>query len=134
MAASIPVPRLLDVEEIQLSVMPRKEDGHVDAAALITWTSSDAAQVGATPGRIVMVNGHATIDTAPFTFTDPQFNEDVLVPGEFNCVATTPLLAGVATVTASAQGYESADFGPIAYAPGVPRSLNASVGSPTSDL
>lgn len=122
MAASIPVPKLLDTEKIQLSVMPRLEDGHVDANAIVSWNSSDLSQVGVAPG----------VD--PFVFHDPQFNEDITVPGAFNCFALTPLAAGTAIVTASAQGYESADFGPIIYAPGVPRSLNASVGSPVSDL
>ena len=120
--ATVPVPALLDVEKIVLSVMPRLANGHVDKNAVITWASSDASQVGAEPG----------VDT--FVFHDPQFDEDVTCPGAFNCVATTPLTSGSATVTASCPGYESADFGPITYAPGVPRSLNASVGQPISDL
>lgn len=121
-AANIPVPSLLDVEKILLSVMPRKADGHVDAAAVISWASSDESQVGIEPG------------TESFVFHDPQFDEDVTCPGAFNCYALTPLESGSATVTASAAGYESAEFGPITYAPGQPRSLNASVGSPVSDL
>jgi hypothetical protein len=122
MPVNVPVPALLDVEKIVLSVMPRKADGHVDATAVITWVSSDASQVGAEPG------------TDPFTFHDPQFDEDVTCPGAFNCTATTPLDTGTGSVTASCPGYDSAAFGPISYAPGVARSLNASVGSPISDL
>jgi hypothetical protein len=122
MSVNVPVPKLLDTEKIVLSVMPRKADGHVDTAATISWTSSDASQVGVEPG------------TEPFVFTDPQFSEDVTCPGAFNCTATTPLSAGTASVTASASGYESAEFGPIVYEAGQPRSLNASVGSPISDL
>lgn len=121
--ANIPVPQLLDVEKITLSVMPRKADGHVDAAAVITWTSSDTSQVGVNVG------------TGTFDFTDPQNgNEVVTCPGAFNCEALTPLSSGTATVTASCSGYEDAVFGPITYAPGVPRSLNGSVGLPVSDL
>lgn len=122
MAATVPVPKLLDTEKIMLSVMPRKADGHVDVAASVSWISSDPAQVGLDVG----------VD--PFVFHDPQFNEDVTCPGAFNAFALTPLSEGNAVVTASAVGYESADFGPIIYAPGVPRSLNASVGGPVSDL
>ena len=122
MAVNVPVPALLDVEKITLSVMPRKADGHVDIAAVISWASSDPAQVGIEVG------------TAEFVFHDPQFDEDVTCPGAFNCTALTPLETGTGTVTASAPGYESAAFGPINYAPGVARSLNASVGSPVSDL
>jgi len=119
---NVPVPKLLDTEKIVLSVMPRKADGHVDIDAVVSWESSDPSQVGVEPG------------TDEFTFHDPQFNEDVTCPGSFNCTATTPNNSGTASVTASAQGYESAEFGPIQYEPGVPRSLNASVGSPISDL
>lgn len=122
MPAQIPVPALLDVEKILLSVMPRKADGHVDTAAVISWSSSDPAQVG------------IEIGTTDFTFHDPQFDEDVVCPGAFNCFALTPNTTGTGTVTAGAAGYESAEFGPISYAPGQPRSLNASVGSPVSDL
>jgi len=122
MAATIPVPKLLDTEKIALSVMPRKADGHVDATAVVSWASSDTAQVGLDVG----------VDT--FVFHDPQFDEDVTCPGAFNAFALTPLTEGNAVVTASCTGYESADFGPIIYAPGIPRSLNASVGSPISDL
>jgi len=121
-SVTIPVPKLLDTEKILLSVMPRKADGHVDTQATLTWVTSDPTQVGLEVG----------VDS--FTFHDPQFNEDVTCPGSFNCFATTPLTTGTGTVTASAPGYESADFGPINYEPGVPRSLNASVGSPVSDL
>lgn len=120
--ATIPVPTLLDVEKILLSVMPRKADGHVDTSATISWVSSNPGEVGIEVG------------TEAFVFHDPQFDEDVTCPGAFNCFALTPLTTGSGTVTASAAGYESADFGPITYAPGVPRSLNASVGSPVSDL
>lgn len=123
MSVNIPVPKLLDVEKILLSVMPRKADGHVDATASITWTSSDPLQVGTEPG----------VD--PFVFHDPQFDEDVTVPGAFNCFALTPGTSGVASITCSGgTAYEDAIFGPIEYAPGVPRSLNASVGSPVSDI
>lgn len=122
MAVNVPVPALLDVEKIVLSVMPRKADGHVDTNAVISWVSSDPTQVGVEPG----------VD--PFVFSDPQFTEDVTCPGPFNCTATTPLTSGTGSVTASCPGYESAEFGPITYAPGVARSLNASVGSPISDL
>lgn len=122
MAVTVPVPKLLDTEKIVLSVMPRKADGHVDANAVISWATNDAAQVGIEPG------------TESFIFTDPQFGEDVTCPGAFNCTATTPNASGTGIVTASASGYESAEFGPINYEPGVPRSLNASVGSPIADL
>ena len=118
---NVPVPKLLDTEKILLSVMPRLADGHVDTAAAVTWEATVAAQVGAEPG------------TEPFVFHDPQFDEDVTCPGVFNCFALTPLNTGTGTVVASAPGYESAEFGPIVYEPGVPRSLNASVGSPVSD-
>ena len=121
-AMNVPVPKLLDTEKILLSVMPRKEDGHVDVGATVTWASSDESAVGIDPG------------TESFEFHDPQFDETVTCPGAFNCYALTPNQSGSATVTASAAGYESAEFGPIEYAPGVPRSLNASVGSPISDL
>ena len=117
---NVPVPQLLDTEKILLSVMPRKADGHVDTNASVTWTAS--GDVGAEPG----------VD--PFPFHDPQFDEDVTCPGSFNCYALTPNASGTGTVVASATGYESAEFGPITYAPGVPRSLNASTGSPISDL
>lgn len=120
--ATVPVPQLLDVEKILLSVMPRLADGHVDTNAAVSWLSSDPTQVGLDVG----------VDS--FVFHDPQFDVDVTCPGAFNCFALTPLDRGTGTVTASATGYESADFGPIVYAPGVPRSLNASVGSPVSDL
>lgn len=120
MAVNIPVPQLLDTEKILLSVMPRKADGHVDTAAVITWTASGDVQ--AEPG------------TETFVFTDPQFSEDVTCPGAFNCYALTPNASGTGSVTAAATGYESAEFGPIVYAPGVARSLNASVGSPVSDI
>lgn len=120
--SSIPVPKLLDTEKILLSVMPRKADGHVDTDAQVSWSSSDPAQVGVQVG------------TETFVFHDPQFDEDVTCPGSFNAFALTPNTSGSATVSASATGYEAADFGPIEYAPGVPRSLNASVGSPVSDL
>lgn len=122
MSVNVPVPQLLDTEKILLSVMPRKADGHVDTAASVSWVSSDPSQVGVEPG------------TDTFVFSDPQFSEDVTCPGAFNCYATTPNASGSASVTASAQGYESAEFGPISYAPGQPRSLNASVGSPISDI
>lgn len=120
--ANIAVPKLVDTEKIVLSVMPRKADGHVDVAASVNWSSSDASQVG------------IELDTEPFVFSDPQFGEDVTCPGAFNATATTPLESGSASVTASAAGYESAVFGPIEYAVGQPRSLNGSVGSPISDL
>jgi len=120
MPVNVPVPQLLDTEKIQLSVMPRKTDGHVDTNATISW-SSDSADVGVEPG----------VDS--FVFHDPQFDEDVTCPGAFNCFALTPNDSGTGTVTASASGYESAAFGPITYAPGQPRSLNASVGTPVSD-
>lgn len=119
---TVPVPKLLDTEKILLSVMPRRADGHVDAAATVAWASDTPDQVGVEPG------------TAIFTFHDPQFNEDVDCPGNFNCFATTPLTSGTGNVTCSASGYESAQFGPIVYEPGAPRSLNASVGQPVSDL
>jgi hypothetical protein len=123
MPANIPVPQLLDVEKIVLSVMPRKADGHVDTAAVVTWTASDPSSVGAEPG------------TVAFDFTDPQNGDEVVnCPGNFNCTATTPNASGTGTVTASAPGYDSAIFGPINYAAGQARSLNASVGSPISDL
>lgn len=122
MAANIPVPQLLDTEKILLSVMPRLANGHVDTAAVVTWVSSDDTQIGVQPG------------TDPFVFDDPQFNEDVTCPGNFNCFALTPFTSGTGSVTVSAPGYEDAVFGPITYAPGQPRSLNASVGSPISDL
>lgn len=134
MAVNVPVGKLKDTEQIELSTMPRKADGHVDIAANVMWVSSDPSQVGITPGRIVEVDGVRSINADPFTFHDPAFDEDVECPGAFNAVATTPLTSGTATVTASATGYESADFGPISYEAGVPRSLNASVGSPVSDL
>lgn len=122
MPVNVPVPQLLDTEKILLSVMPRKADGHVDTAAVVSWASSDGTQVGINVG------------TDTFVFHDPQFDEDVTCPGAFNCEALTPGTSGAATVTASAPGYDSAEFGPITYAPGVPRSLNASIGSPVSDL
>ena len=122
MPVQIPVPQLLDTEKILLSVMPRLANGRVDTEAVVTWTSSDPTQVGVEPG----------VD--PFVFHDPQTGDDYTVPGAYNAFALTPLASGTATVTVSAPGYESADFGPITYAPGVPRSLNASVGSPVSDL
>lgn len=122
MAEVIAVPQLLDTEKILLSVMPRKADGHVDTAAVVSWTSSDSSQVGIEEG----------VD--PFIFHDPQFDEEVECPGKFNCYALTPLTSGSASVTASAPGYDSAEFGPINYAAGQARSLNASVGSPLSDL
>ena len=120
--ATIPVPALLDVQKIVLSVMPRTADGHVDDKAVITWTSSDAAQIGIEPG----------VDT--FVFHDPQFDVDVTCPGAFNCTALTPLDKGTGTVQAACPGYDSASFGPINYAPGVARSLNGSVGEAVSDL
>jgi hypothetical protein len=122
MPVVIPVPQLLDTEKILLSVMPRLTNGRVDTEAVVTWASSDPAQVGVEPG----------VD--PFVFHDPQTGEDYTVPGAYNAFALTPLASGTGTVTVSAPGYESAEFGPIVYAPGVPRSLNASVGSPISDL
>lgn len=122
----VPVPQLLDTEKIVLSIMPRKRNGHVSTDANITWTSSDPSQGEAIPG------------TGTFVYHDPQFDEDVTVPGSYNCTATTPLSSGTYTVTCAgsdAEGpFESADFGPIVYAPGQPRSLNASVGSPVSDV
>lgn len=131
MPINVPVPKLLDTEQIQLSVMPRKADGHVDVDAQVSWVSSDSAQGEAKPGRIV--NG--VINTDPFDFTDTQNGDEVVTcPGAFNCVATTPNSTGRFVVTASAPGYEAAEFGPITYEPGQPRSLNASVGSPVSDL
>ena len=126
MAVNVPVPQLLDTEKITLSVMPRLFNGHVSPNATIVWTSSDPTQGEAIPG------------TDPFVFHDPQFNEDVTVPGSYNCTATTPNLSGSYTVTCSGSdsegAFEDATFGPINYAPGVARSLNASVGSPVSDL
>lgn len=122
MPVNVPVPKLLDTEKIVLSVMPRKADGHVDIGAVISWVSSDPSQVGVEPG------------TDPFPFHDDQNSEDVTCPGNFNCTATTPNASGTATVTVSAPGYDSATFGPITYEPGVARSLNASVGTPQSDL
>jgi hypothetical protein len=122
MPVTITVPKLLDTEKILLSVMPRKADGTIDATAVITWTSSDPSKVGVEPG------------TDPFPFDDGQGGGPVTVPGNFNCFATTPLSdEESATVTVSAPGYDSAVF-PIGYAPGQPRSLNASVGQPVSDL
>lgn len=120
--SKVDVPKLLDTEKIMLSVMPRKADGHVDVNASVSWASSDEAQVGVVVG------------TDAFAFHDPQFDEDVTCPGAFNAFATTPGRSGHATVTASCDGYEAAEFGPIVYEAGQPRSLNASVGSPVSDL
>lgn len=120
--ANVAVPKLLDVEKIVLSVMPRKADGSVDVGASVQWASSDSNAVGIEP------------DTESFVYTDPQTGEEIDCPGAFNATATTPLDAGSATITASAQGYTSETFGPIEYAAGVARSLNGSVGSPVSDL
>ena len=126
MAVNIPVPQLLDVEKITLSVMPRLFNGHVSPNATIVWTSSDPTQGEAIPG------------TDPFVFHDSQFNEDVTVPGSYNCTATTPNTTGSYTVDCTgsdAEGtFDPVNFGPINYVPGVARSLNASVGSPVSDL
>jgi hypothetical protein len=122
MSVVIPVPKLLDTEKILLSVMPRKADGTIDTAAAITWDSSDSSKVGIEPG------------VEAFPFDDGLGGGPVECPGYFNCWALTPMSdAEEATVTVSAPGYESADF-VITYAPGVPRSLNASVGAPVSDL
>jgi len=124
MPVNIPVPQLLDTEKILLSVMPRKRNGHVSTDAVVTWTAS----------------GDSTIEvgTDPFPFHDPQFNEDVTCPGNFNCYALTPGSSGTGTVTANATdaegAFEAAEFGPITWAAGQPRSLNASLGSPISDV
>ena len=117
---NIPVPKLLDVEKVLLSVMPRKADGKIDVNAVVTWTSSAPDQVGIEPG------------TEPFIFNDSA-EGDVTCPGNFNCFALTPLDTGAADVTVSAPGYDPAIFA-ISYAPGQPRSLNASYGQPVSDL
>jgi len=117
---NIPVPKLLDIEKVLLSVMPRKADGKVDIGAVVTWVSSAPDQVGIEPG------------TEPFVFNDGD-NGDVTCPGNFNCFALTPLDTGAADVTVSAPGYDPAIFA-ISYAPGQPRSLTASYGQPVSDL
>jgi hypothetical protein len=123
MPVNVPVPKLLDTEKILLSVMPRLANGHIDTSVAISW-SSDSADIGIQVG------------TDPFPFTDPQFPEDgeQQIPGDRNCFALTPGLTGSGNVTASGTGYDSAIFGPIVYEPGQPRSLNASIGSPVSDL
>lgn len=131
MPINVPVPKLLDTEKIELGVMPRKADGHIDNAAVLSWVSSDASQV------------EASVGTVPFDFEDvhlaadgvtEEWREVVTCPGNFKCTALTPLTLGSASVTASAPGYDSAIFGPINYEQGVARSLNPSVGSPVSDL
>jgi hypothetical protein len=122
MTVNIQVPKLLDVEKVLLSVMPRKADGKIDTTAIVTWASSDPAKVGIEPG----------VD--PFPFDDGLGGGPVQCPGNFNCWALTPMSdEETATVTVSCPGYEAAEF-VINYAPGVPRSLNASYGAPVSDL
>lgn len=120
--ANVAVPKLLDVEKIVLSVMPRKADGSVDVDAQVSWSSSDPSQVG------------IELNTESFVFVDPQSGVEYDCPGAFNATATTPLASGSASVTATAVGYTPEYFGPIEYAAGVARSLNGSVGSPISDL
>lgn len=124
MPVTIPVPQLLDTEKILCSVMPRKRDGHVSTQAVVAWAANGDAQI--------------EVGTAEFIFHDPQFDEDVTCPGSFNCYALTPGASGTGTVSVSgsdAEGvFDTAEFGPITWAPGQPRSLNASIGSPISDL
>lgn len=120
--ANVAVPKLLDIEKIVLSVMPRKADGSVDVDAQVSWSSSDPSQVG------------IEMNSEPFVYVDPQSGVEFNCPGAFNATATTPLASGSASVTATAPGYTPEYFGPIEYAAGVARSLNGSVGSPISDL
>jgi hypothetical protein len=122
MPVNVPVPKLLDTEKILLSVMPRLANGHIDTTVAITWTKDGDTDT--------------QVGTDPFPYTDPQFPEDgeLQIPGDRNCFALTPGIAGTGNVTASAPGYDSAIFGPINWEPGVPRSLNASIGAPISDL
>ena len=132
MAVNIPVPELKDTEKIMCSVMPRLSNGHVSPNASITWTPAGDVQ--------------AEVGTDPFVFHDKRLNpdgsvlweEDVTCPGAYNAFALTPGPTGTGTLTASGSDsegtFEAAEFGPIHWMPGVPRSLNASVGSPVSDL
>lgn len=116
----LPPIRVLDVQKVKFSVMPRKANGRVDANASISWQSSNPEEVVLEPG------------TEPFVYHDPQFDEDVTVPGAFNCYAKTPLKSGSATITCSASGYETVEQ-PFSYDPGAPRSLNFSVSAPEFD-
>lgn len=102
--ATIPPIKMLDVEKVLLSVAPQKADGTPDDAVNVTWTSSDPAQVGIEP-------------------------QDALGRSIY---ALTPLDTGVATVTATGAGYEP-DTVEISYAPGQPRKLNLSAGTPVPE-
>lgn len=103
--ATLPPIKLLDVEKVLLSVSPQKSDGTVDDSVVVTWTSSDPAQVGLEV---------STTDNGR------------------SCFALTPLDHGTATITASAPGYAS-DTVDITYAPGTPGVLNLSAGNPQPD-
>jgi len=101
--ATLPPLKMLDVEKVQLSVAPQLANGEPDTTVDVSWESSDPSQVSVEPA------------------------ED-----DRSCFCLTPLETGVATVTVSAPGYESVTI-EISYAPGVPRSLNATIGSPVPD-
>ena len=120
--ATIPVPRLLDTEAIDLAVMPRLRNGHVSVGATVTWTPSGSVTV--------------KVGTEPFDFNDPQFPSEppVTCPGSFRCTALTPGPSGTGEVVVSGSDsegvFESDTFSPIEWAPGQPRNLNSSVGNP----
>lgn len=127
----ITLPEAKDNQRWKVRILPRKADGHINAALTgVEWVSTDPATVGTVPG------------TQPFDFEDVRLNEDgteawrevVTCPGFFRCKLTTPLASGSGVnVTVSAPGYASAVFENLTYSQGVPMSLNAGFGEIESD-
>jgi hypothetical protein len=116
--ALLPPIALLNVERVKIATAPLKADGTPDSTVIVSWASSDPAQVGIEP-----LPEHDGLDAE---------GNPITIPDTHAAWATTPLDSGAAEITISAAGYET-DVLPISYVPGVPRRLNVSVGTPVPD-
>lgn len=93
---------LKDSEKVLVAVAPLLANGEPDTTVDVTWESSDPSV-----GIEEQADGRSAY---------------ILTPGE----------SGSATITVTAQGYESETLS-VSYEPGAPRHLNLSVGTPEPD-